>query len=141
MRLQERRREDPEINLTSLIDVVFLLLIFFMVTTTFQRQAQLSIELPDASAEPSEVQDEVIDLSIDDQGRMYLDGRELDDTRLEALAETLRLRADGDTTQPVLLNADANARHQDVVRAMDAAARAGLNNLSIATNHQAAEGS
>lgn len=136
MRLQNRPREAPEINLTSLIDVVFLLLIFFMVTTTFQRQAQLHIELPDASAEPSEVQADVIELTIDDQGRFYLDGRELPDTRLAALSETLRQRAGDDRQQPVMLNADANARHQDVVRAMDAAARAGLVNVSIATHHQ-----
>ena len=79
---REKRTLDTEINLTSLIDVVFLLLIFFMVTTTFERQARLRIELPEATDEPSTVQTRAIEIAISEDGRFYVNANEVINTRI-----------------------------------------------------------
>jgi biopolymer transport protein ExbD len=136
MNLKPGTRPDPEINLTSLIDVVFLLLIFFMVSTTFERQAALRIDLPEASAAPAP-QEEVkrVELIIDPDGRMYLNDRQLADNE-PATIEAALLELTGETRDvPVLLRADAMTPHYYVVRAMDVTGRLGFTRLSIATEH------
>jgi biopolymer transport protein ExbD len=136
----ERRNLDVEINLTSLIDVVFLLLIFFMVTTTFERQARLRIELPEASDEPSVVQTQAIEIAISADGRFYVNANEVVNTRIETLRQAIARAAGDDREQSITIRADARTPHQAVVTAMDAVNRLGFVNLSIATTPSSEDG-
>lgn len=127
--------EEPTVDLTSLIDVVFLLLIFFMVSTTFERQALLKVDLPEAS----EVEDraeapEGLELVIDSEGRMYLNDQRLVDSRERTIRAALEEAAGDDRNQPLVLRADRLTPHHHVVTAMDVAAQLGFRNLSIATD-------
>lgn len=134
MRLSTRAREQPEVNLTSLIDVVLLLLIFFMVSTSFVRQSQLSIRLPESEALPPSTETvEVVDVMITEQGVYLVNGRELVNSRPETIRNALRRVSAGDTSLPLTISADANARHQYVVTAMDVAGRLGFTQINIAT--------
>jgi biopolymer transport protein ExbD len=134
-----RRREDAGVDLTPLIDVVFLLLIFFMVSTTFIRETQLKIDLPEASGELQEVDDEVIEITIDRRGDYAVNHRLLVNRELETLLRALREQTADASTQRVIITADANASHQAVVRAMDAAGRTGLSRISITTRQPEGE--
>jgi len=134
MRLSLRPRTQPEVNLTSLIDVVFLLLIFFMVSTSFVKQSQISISLPQADSavvEP-EVPDQ-IDVMITETGTFVVNGRELINSRVETIRNALQKVSGGNNGLPLTISADANAKHQDVVTAMDVAGRLGFTRISIAT--------
>ena len=134
MKLSLRPRIQPEVNLTSLIDVVFLLLIFFMVSTSFVKQSQIAISLPEAdSAEVVEEVPDQIDIMITEAGAYLVNGRELINSRPETLRNALQKVTDGNNTLPLTISADANAKHQDVVTAMDVAGRLGFVNISIAT--------
>jgi len=131
------KEESVEVNLTALIDVVFLLLIFFMVTTTFDRHARLKVSLPEASAKASQQQKDPLVLSIDAKGNYFINDRQVVNQALDTLKQALRKSIDNDQTDykdvALVLRADANTPHQAVVRAMDAAAQLGLTKLSIAT--------
>lgn len=130
----DRTDERVDINLTPLIDVVFLLLIFFMVSTTFDRHANLKVELPEASAPISQQQQDPVVISIDAEGNYFINDRQLVNTTLETLKIALRKTvADKEEDVPLVLRADAKTPHQSVVRAMDAASQLGLTRLSIAT--------
>lgn len=134
MKLSLRPRIQPEVNLTSLIDVVLLLLIFFMVSTSFVKQSQIAISLPEA--ENTDVVAEVpeqIDIMITETGTYLINGRELINNRPETIRNALQKVTGGDNTLPLTISADANAKHQDVVTAMDIAGRLGFVNISIAT--------
>ncbi len=133
MNFQPRNDEDPEISLTSLIDVVFLLLIFFMITTTFQQQARLRVELPEASLQPSRQPEKELELIIDEEGRYFLAGQEVVNTQASTLIDALTKAARGDVDQPIKIRADARTPHQAVVTAMDAIGQVGFENLAIAT--------
>jgi len=133
MNLKPKRTEDLDLNLTPLIDVVFLLLIFFMVSTTFDKQSKLKIQLPEAKASATTQQAESIVLGIDAKGQYFINDRRLVNTQLKTLKLAL-LKTVGDNKKtPLILRADAKTPHQFVVRAMDAAAQLGLTRLSIAT--------
>ncbi len=130
----ERTDERVDINLTPLIDVVFLLLIFFMVSTTFDRHANLKVDLPEASAAISQQQQEPVVIAIDADGNYFINDRQLVNTTLETLKIALRKTvAEKEQDVSLVLRADAKTPHQSVVRAMDAAAQLGLTRLSIAT--------
>jgi biopolymer transport protein ExbD len=134
MRLSLRPRAEPEVNLTSLIDVVLLLLIFFMVSTSFVKQSQISIRLPEA--ENSSVVEEIpdqLDIMITEQGTYLVNGRELVNNRPETIRNALQKLSGGNTSLPLTISADANARHQYVVTAMDVAGKLGFVQISIAT--------
>ena len=134
MRLNLRPRAQVEVNLTSLIDVVLLLLIFFMVSTSFVKQSRITISLPEA--ESSTVAPEVpeqIDIMISETGVYRVNGRELINTRPETIRNALQKVSNGDNSLPLTISADANAKHQDVVTAMDVAGRLGFVQISIAT--------
>ncbi len=133
MKFQPRPVRDVDVNLTPLIDVVFLLLIFFMVTTTFERHAELKIDLPEASTAPEAGEPKHLELVIDAQGRYYLDGKELVNTQAETVYQALQEAIEGKTETPLIIRADAMTPHQAVVTAMDAAGRLGLTRMSIAT--------
>ena len=129
----ERSDERVDINLTPLIDVVFLLLIFFMVSTTFDRHAKLKVDLPEASAKPAQQQQDPVVLSIDAKGNYFINDRQLVNTQLETLKIALRKTVGDKEDVSLVLRADAKTPHQAVVRAMDAASQLGLTRLSIAT--------
>ena len=134
MRLSLRPRTHPEVNLTSLIDVVLLLLIFFMVSTSFVKQSQISISLPeaDSTAVVEEVPEQV-DIMITEAGTFLVNGRELINSRPETLRNALQKVTGGNNDLPLTISADANAKHQHVVTAMDIAGRLGFVQISIAT--------
>lgn len=135
MNLRPRRREEPEINLTPLIDVVFLMLIFFMVSTTFVEEANLRVSLPPASAQPAARAGEPIEVTVDQQGRYFLDNEPLRDSREETLRRALaeRLKAGDAENRKLVIRADERTEHLYVVTALDAAGRAGFHHIAIAT--------
>jgi biopolymer transport protein ExbD len=133
MKLSPRRREDPELNLTSLIDVVLLLVIFFMVSTTFVEEGRLRVELPTASEEPlTAIQDPIV-ITITAQGSYRVNEQALVNNSRETLMAALRKVAAGRRDVPVTIRADGRATHQVVVTAMDVVARLGFNQVNIAT--------
>ena len=134
MKLNLRPRTQPEVNLTSLIDVVLLLLIFFMVSTSFVKQSQITISLPEAdSTAIVEEVPEQIDIMITETGGFLVNGRELVNNRPETIRNALQKASGGNTSLPLTISADANARHQYVVTAMDVAGKLGFVQISIAT--------
>ena len=131
MNFRQLRRPEVSINLTPLIDVVFLLLIFFMVSTSFSEMTQLVVDLPQAEGIPAST-DSALLLIVDMQGNMTLNGESVpNDARGLSLA--LRQQLSGNTDIPVTLSADAMTPHQYVVTAMDVAAQLNLTRLTIAT--------
>lgn len=131
---RRRGRHEASVELTPLIDVVFLLLIFFMVSTTFVRETQLKIDLPEASGDVQEVDPDTIEIIIDRRGEYSVDGRILVNTDKRTLVRALNeVRAPGASGTRVVITADAQAAHQAVVRAMDAAGSVGLTQISITT--------
>ena len=134
MKLNLRPRTQPEVNLTSLIDVVLLLLIFFMVSTSFVKQSQIAIRLPEAeSAVVVEEIPDQLDIMITEAGTYLVNGRELINSRPETIRNALQKVSGGDNSLPLTISADANAKHQHVVTAMDIAGRLGFVQISIAT--------
>jgi biopolymer transport protein ExbD len=134
MNLGSRRPvEEPELNLTSLIDVVFCLIIFFVVTTTFDDRSALNIQLPKAAPSESLPVGEPLQLQIDAEGRYFIAGNEVLRRDGAALREALQQIAGDDRERSVILRADARTPHQAVVTAMDALGAVGFTRLSIAT--------
>ena len=128
-----RGRDDPEINFIPLIDVLLVILIFLMVTTTYQRVAELQITLPEAAADPTQQRPKEIIVGVDAQGRYVIDKNVFQFTTVAALADALR-RSAGDAKEPVVVvNADANATHQSVIHVMEAARQAGMIHITFAT--------
>ena len=127
------KRDDPEINFIPLIDVLLVILIFLMVTTTYQRFAELQITLPEADADPSKERPREVNVGIDAQGRYVIDKTVFTWTNASALADELR-RSAGQAKDPVIIiSADASATHQSVVNVMEAARMAGLVHITFAT--------
>jgi biopolymer transport protein ExbD len=132
-----RAKEDPEINFIPLIDVLLVILIFLMVTTTYQRVAELQITLPEADADQMKQRPKEVNVGIDAQGRYVIDRSVFAFTTVPALADLLK-RAAGDAKDPVvIINADANATHQSVIHVMEAARTAGLIHITFATQSAA----
>jgi biopolymer transport protein ExbD len=140
VKLSLRSRAQPEVNLTSLIDVVLLLLIFFMVSTSFVKQSQIAIRLPqaDSSAVVEEVPEQ-IDIMITATGTYLVNGRELINNRPETIRNALRKVSAGNSNLPMTVSADADAKHQYVVTALDVAGRLGFVKIDIATINDPAE--
>ena len=134
MKLSLRARTQPEVNMTSLIDVVLLLLIFFMISTSFVKQSRINISLPqvdDSTVVPEQA--EQIDIMITATGTFLVNGRELINNRAATIRNALQKVSVGDNRLPMTISADANAKHQHVVTAMDVAGRLGFTQISIAT--------
>ena len=126
--------DEPDINLTSLIDVVLLLLVFFMITTSFVRESQIGIRLPEAgNAGPAQVLDERISIGVTAQGTYLLNGQALVDSRAATLEAAIAKVAADFSPTAINISADANASHQAVVTAMDTAGKLGYLEISIAT--------
>lgn len=127
-----RFREEPEINLIPMIDVLLVILIFLMVTTTYQRYAELKITLPEAQAEEIKQRPKEINVTVDASGKYAIDKTVVAFTSVTALADVLKQVA-GDATDPIIvINADSQATHQAVVHVMEAARQAGYIHITFA---------
>ena len=134
MRIRDFRADDePEINLVPLIDVILILIIFFVVTTTFDARSVLKLQLPQANGEPSEASAKALSVLVNAEGRYFVQDREALRTDLESLKRTIVEVAGEDRKRPVLLRADARTPHQSVVTALDAVGQLGFRQISIAT--------
>ncbi len=133
MKFKRQRMDDSGVNLTPLIDVVFLLLIFFMVSTTFTKESRLNLELPSAQGEVIPQEAKVLEVVIDAQGRYRLNEQALLDHSVDGLMAAMREIAGEDAELPVIITADAKSPHQAVITAMDAAGRLGFAKLSLTT--------
>jgi biopolymer transport protein ExbD len=132
---RRRPRENIDINLVSLIDVVFILLLFFVVTTTFTRETQLRVELPQAvTGTPEENSDlKHLDIAISADGVYSLNNQLLPKNDLPSLIEALQKESSGDTSLPLSISADGKTPHQAVITAMDAAGKLGFSHLRMTT--------
>ena len=133
MNFRPQRGEEVDVNLTPLIDVVFLLLIFFMVSTTFKDQSEIEIQLPNASEEPKEIAVESIEITIDAQGQYYVNSRPLVNSQLATLKRALEEVAGSEKDPVIIVKADAMTPHQAVITAMDASRQLGFGRLGFAT--------
>lgn len=133
MQFRRQNREDVSINLTPLIDVVFLLLIFFMVSTTFTRETRLDITLPEADSSPAVKPKDQVEVVVGSNGRYSVDGKVLTKSNADTLRSVLLRKAEQGTDIPFTITADAQASHQAVVRVMDVAGRIGFTNINITT--------
>jgi biopolymer transport protein ExbD len=132
-----RKREDLEINLIPMIDVLLVILIFLMVTTTFSQIAELQINLPAANGEKAAEKPAAVNVVVDAGGRCLVNGSLLADAGVDAISRGLR-RAAGDQVDPVIvINADAKATHQSVVNVMEAARQSGYSHITFATQSAA----
>lgn len=134
MKFPRQKRGDYSVNLTPLIDVVFLLLIFFMVSTTFTRETRLKVELPEAQGEQAQQEQvEQIEIFIARDGAYAVNGQTLVNRKVETVMAAIKQLAGESADVPLVITADANATHRAVVTVMDAAGRLGIVNLSITT--------
>lgn len=139
MNLRPRRQQQMDINLTPLIDVVFLLLIFFMVSTTFEKETRIEVELPQAGAVTDTPEpDERLEILVDSTGRYYVNDQQVPGRDPETLRGAVAEAVAGRSDLPVMIKADAQAPYQSVITAMDALTRLGLTRMSfIASRMQA----
>lgn len=132
MNLRPHRKESPELNLTPLIDVVFLLLIFFMVSTTFDKESRIKVELPTAATQDEQVEEEkVLEITIDASGRFYVDEREVVNTEADTLKRAIEKAAGMRRDLPVIIKADARASFQSVFKVMDVTSQLGFVNMTF----------
>ena len=133
MKFQRRRAPEMSVDLTPLIDVVFLLLIFFMVTTTFVQEGRLSLELPEADTEAVTEPAEPVQVLVSQEGDYAVNGRPLADRGIDTVRAALRDASNDDATLPMVITSDGGAPLQAVVRVMDAAGQLGFERIRIAT--------
>lgn len=131
MKFRRQKLEEVQINLTPLIDVVFLLLIFFMVSTTFKQTTDLTIDLPSASSgAPSITASRPVEVTITKDGQFVINGQTLINERVETLVQGLKETFNNDFQRPLVITADANASYEMVMRVYDAAAQLGISKLA-----------
>ena len=136
MNFKITRDDEPQLNLTPLIDVVFLLLIFFMVSTTFDKQAQLSIDLPEADGKPVKAQKTFkIEIAIDGQGHYFVNQRRLKEDSLKTLKSGIEITKANHKNPQVIISSDKNTPYQAFITAMDAAKQLGLEHVNLATKN------
>jgi biopolymer transport protein ExbD len=136
MKLQPSRLpEEPNVNLISLVDVVLLLVIFFVLTTSFVRQSQLAIRLPEAAATapPEGAEPPALEITVTERGVFFVNGRALVDNRAETLTAAIRRVDPAGDLASATISADGRAAHRDVVTAMDVVGRLGITDVRIAT--------
>ncbi len=132
-----RLREEPEINLIPMIDVLLVILIFLMVTTTFSPFAELQINLPTAQAEKPQDKPAAVNVAVDATGHYAINGKPYVGQNVEGLSLELKRAAGNANKEPVvIISADASATHQAVVNVMEAAREAGLSRITFATQAQ-----
>ncbi len=134
MNFRITQEEEPQLNLTPLIDVVFLLLIFFMVSTTFDKQAELSIDLPEADGQPVKIEKTFkLEISIDGQGHYFVNQRRLKEDSLKTLKQAIVVTRAKHKKIQVIISSDKNTPYQAFITAMDAAKQLGLEHINLAT--------
>lgn len=133
MKFRRQERAEEGVNLTPLIDVVFLLLIFFMVSTTFTKESHLTVNLPEADGQPLTTEVEQLDVIVDAQGGYIVNGKKLINTSIDTLRAAIDAIASDNTDIPFVITGDANASYQSIVSVMDLAGKMGFVNLSMAT--------
>ena len=141
MKFRRQVQQEVDINLTPLIDVVFLLLIFFMVSTTFTRETQLSIDLPQASGDETQREQREVEIIIGRTGEYAVNGKALVNSQEATLKAAIETAADNDVSIPLIITADANTPYQAVVTAMDAAGQLGFVHISMTTRKPAGDDS
>jgi biopolymer transport protein ExbD len=133
MNFRNGSREEPEINLIPFIDILLVVLIFLMLTTTYSKYTELQVNLPVANAEQPREKPQEITVAVGQDGRYAIRGQVLEGATVDALTQALRAAAQGNTDNVIVISADAAATHQAVVNVMDAARRSGLNQITFAT--------
>lgn len=133
MKFRRQERAEEGVNLTPLIDVVFLLLIFFMVSTTFTKESHLTVNLPEADGQPLATEIEQLDVVVDAKGGYIVNGKRLINTSIDTLKAAIDAIASDNTDIPFVITGDANASYQSIVSVMDLAGKMGFVNLSMAT--------
>lgn len=133
MNLRPRRAEPLHVDITPLIDVVFLMLIFFMVSTTFDKQTQLKVDLPEASATDivEDIEPKKIDITIDAGGSFSVNGQELVKHDAQTLRRTLQKIADGQSDLPIVVSGDHRAPLQSMMTVLDVAGQLNMTRLSF----------
>ncbi|MFE8071640.1 biopolymer transporter ExbD [Marinobacteraceae bacterium S3BR75-40.1] len=133
MKFKRQSAEEVSVNVTPLIDVVFLLLIFFMVSTTFTKETHLKIDLPEASGEQAQAESDQVEVVIDASGGYSVNERPLINNKEDTLRRAVSKVSAGNNNLPFIITADAKTPHEYVVRAMDVAGKLGFVKLSITT--------
>jgi biopolymer transport protein ExbD len=134
MKLQNRSKEEPDINMTSLIDVVLLLIIFFIVSTTFNKEGQITIRLPEGDARAqANVDVQVLEIAISDKGEYAVNGRPLVNSERRTLRRAIEQLVGEKRDLPVVIRADAQSVHQASVTVMSVAGELGFKDIRIAT--------
>ena len=134
MKLQSRSRDEPEINVISLVDVLLVLVLFLMMSTTFLRETQISLQLPEATADKSiDVPRDTLEITVMQNGNYLVNGRELVNNERRTLRTAIERLVGDKRDMPVLIRADATATHQAVITAMDVAGQLGFVKINIAT--------
>ncbi|MES9831664.1 MAG: biopolymer transporter ExbD [Candidatus Thiodiazotropha sp. LLP2] len=139
MNFRLKPRKTPEVDITPLIDVVFLLLIFFMVSTTFEHESQILIELPEATGEELKREKLELDITINIAGTFFVNQREVVNTEIETLKLAISKAIGDHGNIPVIINADARTPHQSVMTAMDAASQLGLTKMTFSAHKPISE--
>ncbi|AFI85748.1 ExbD/TolR family protein [Methylophaga nitratireducenticrescens] len=139
MKLLPRHSEEPDVNLTPMIDVVFLLLLFFMVSTSFIRESSLKVDLPEASGQALAEHETPIDIIIRANGEVLVNDTPIAVATRDALRDLLKTTAGVNADPHIIISADANAEYQHIVTAMDAAQLLGFTRLTLATRQKTAE--
>ncbi len=140
MNFRRKKREKLDITLISMIDVLFVLLLFFMVSTTFNNHTQIKVQLPEADGAEVEQTPKMVSLTIDADGAYYLSGdggvpQKLADQQLQTLKQTLQKLAAESKDLPFIINADGKTPHQAVMTALEAAGDAGFSHITFAAQH------
>ncbi len=133
MNFRGTHKEDPEINLIPMIDVLLVILIFLMITTTYSRFAELNISLPSADAQKQLDRPNEINVAVTSAGQYVVDKRQVPFRDVAGLADDLRKAGSGLKDPVVVIDADANATHQSVIHVMEAARLAGLTQVTFTT--------
>jgi len=133
MNFRPKEHEEVDLNITPLIDVVFLLLIFFMVSTTFDHESEVNVTLPKASKEIAQAKPDAINVAIDAQSRIYVNEKELINSRISTIKEALYDISTDLEDAPIIISADEETPYQMVIRTMDAARQLGLVKITFAT--------
>lgn len=139
MHFRRQSKQHDDINLTPLIDVVFLLLIFFMVSTTFTKETHLKVDLPEAEGQAAEQPVEHIEVLISANGDYAVNGESLVNSQMKTLLAAIGQKGQGNTDLPFIITADANVPYEKVVQVMDAAGRLGYSKLSMTTKNPSGE--
>jgi len=137
MNFKRQVKAEESVNLTPLIDVVFLLLIFFMVSTTFTKETHLEIDLPEASGDKAPVVEQQIEVVVNAQGGLTVNGKTLINKQMNTLRRAVEQVSGGNTDIPFIITGDANASYQAIVSVMDLAGQMGYVNLSMTTRSPA----